>query len=73
MSGRASTARAVLLSWLAGNFFLGAQLAWTLRPFIGLPKLPCNFSVKWPRPLRPIMGTSKHFLPSEKILPRALE
>jgi hypothetical protein len=43
MSGRASTARAVLFSWLAGNLFLGAQLAWNLRPFIGSPKLAVQF------------------------------
>jgi hypothetical protein len=33
----------VLLAWLAGNLFLGAQLAWTLRPFIGAPELPVQF------------------------------
>jgi hypothetical protein len=43
MSGRDSTARAVLFSWLTGNLFLGAQLAWNLRPFIGSPKLAVQF------------------------------
>ena len=43
MSGRASTARTVLFSWLAGNLFLGAQLAWNLRPFIGSPRLAVQF------------------------------
>ena len=43
MSGRVSTARAVVFSWLAGNLFLGAQLAWNLRPFIGSPKLAVQF------------------------------
>jgi 4-hydroxy-3-methylbut-2-enyl diphosphate reductase len=43
MSGRAATARAVLFSWLAGNLFLGAQLAWNLRPFIGSPALAVQF------------------------------
>jgi len=43
MSGSVSTARAVLLSWLAGNLFLGAQLAWNLRPFIGSPTLAVQF------------------------------
>lgn len=38
-----ATARAVLFSWLAGNLFLGAQLAWNLRPFIGAPLLPVQF------------------------------
>ena len=43
MSGRVSIARAVLFSWLAGNLFLGAQLAWNLRPFIGSPTLAVQF------------------------------
>jgi hypothetical protein len=43
MSGRDGIARAVLLSWLAGNLFLGAQLAWNLRPFIGSPRLAVQF------------------------------
>jgi hypothetical protein len=43
MSGLGRTAGAVLFSWLAGNFFLGAQLAWTLRPFVGSPHLPVRF------------------------------
>lgn len=41
--GRDTTARTVLLSWLAGNLFLGAQLAWNLRPFIGSPGLAVQF------------------------------
>lgn len=43
VSGRNATARAVLFSWLAGNLFLGAQLAWNLRPFIGAPALAVQF------------------------------
>jgi hypothetical protein len=43
VSGRDATARAVLCSWLAGNLFLGAQLAWNLRPFIGSPQLAVQF------------------------------
>ncbi len=34
---------ALFLSWLAGNLFLGAQLSWVLRPFIGSPGLPIQF------------------------------
>jgi hypothetical protein len=30
-------------AWLAGNLFLGAQLSWILRPFIGSPELPVEF------------------------------
>ncbi len=37
-------ARRVLLAWLAGNLFLGSQLSWILRPFIGAPDLPVAFS-----------------------------
>jgi hypothetical protein len=43
MSGRNRTAGAVLFSWLTGNFFLGAQLAWSLRPFVGSPELAVRF------------------------------
>ena len=41
--GRAGVARRVLLAWLAGNLFLGSQLSWILRPFIGAPGLPVEF------------------------------
>jgi len=43
LSGSASVARRVLLAWLAGNLFLGSQLSWILRPFIGSPALPVEF------------------------------
>ena len=43
LSGHAATARRVLLAWLAGNLFLGSQLSWILRPFIGAPGLPVEF------------------------------
>ena len=38
-----AAARRVFWSWLAGNLFLGAQLSWVLRPFIGSPGLPVQF------------------------------
>ncbi len=41
--GRRSAALHVLCAWLAGNLFLGAQLAWNFRPFIGAPALPVEF------------------------------
>jgi hypothetical protein len=44
LSGSARIARRVLLAWLAGNLFLGSQLSWILRPFIGAPGLPVAFS-----------------------------
>ncbi len=36
-------ARRVLCAWLAGNLFLGSQLSWILRPFIGAPSLSVQF------------------------------
>ncbi len=39
----AQSARATLFAWLAGNLFLGAQLSWVLRPFIGSPNMPVQF------------------------------
>jgi len=43
LSGTHRIARKVLFSWLAGNLFLGSQLCWILRPFIGSPGLPVEF------------------------------
>jgi len=43
LSGSAAIARRVLFAWLAGNLFLGSQLTWILRPFIGSPGLPVEF------------------------------
>jgi len=37
------SARRVLFGWLAVNLFLGSQLSWILRPFIGAPYLPVAF------------------------------
>ncbi|HEX5400451.1 MAG TPA: hypothetical protein VFY06_15490 [Verrucomicrobiae bacterium] len=33
----------VLFAWLVVNLFLGSQLSWILRPFIGAPYLPVEF------------------------------
>lgn len=33
----------VLVAWLGANLFLGSQLSWILRPFIGSPDLPVQF------------------------------
>jgi hypothetical protein len=43
LSGSKMTAGRVLVAWLAGNLFLGSQLSWILRPFIGSPDLPVQF------------------------------
>jgi hypothetical protein len=43
MGGSRSVARRVLFAWLGGNLFLGSQLCWILRPFIGSPELPVEF------------------------------
>jgi hypothetical protein len=43
LSGSSRVAGKVLFAWLAGNLFLGSQLCWILRPFIGSPVLPVQF------------------------------
>jgi len=43
LSSSRAIARKVLFAWLAGNLFLGSQLAWILRPFVGSPALPLQF------------------------------
>jgi hypothetical protein len=43
LGGGRAVAWRVLFAWLAGNLFLGSQLSWILRPFIGLPSLPVEF------------------------------
>jgi hypothetical protein len=43
LGGSKAVAFRVLLAWLAGNLFLGSQLSWILRPFIGSPSLPVEF------------------------------
>ena len=43
LAGASGVAWRVLLAWLAGNLFLGSQLSWNLRPFIGAPGLPVEF------------------------------
>jgi hypothetical protein len=43
LAGDAGRARKILFGWLAGNLFLGSQIAWILRPFIGSPFLDVQF------------------------------
>lgn len=43
MSAHRAAALRVLAAWLTGNLFLGSQLTWILRPFIGSPGLPVQF------------------------------
>lgn len=43
LGGSKVVARRVLFAWLAGNLFLGSQLTWIARPFIGAPHLPVVF------------------------------
>ncbi len=40
---RSAVARNVLLAWLAGNLFLGSQIAWVMRPFIWDANRPVEF------------------------------
>jgi len=43
LGGSKMVAFRVMFAWLAGNLFLGSQLSWILRPFIGSPNLPVEF------------------------------
>ncbi|MEW6306236.1 MAG: hypothetical protein AB1705_22445 [Verrucomicrobiota bacterium] len=43
LSASRAVARRILFAWLAGNLFLGSQLSWILRPFVGSPGLPVQF------------------------------
>jgi hypothetical protein len=43
ISGDRTIAWRVLMAWLGGNLFLGSQLSWILRPFIGSPGLEVEF------------------------------
>jgi hypothetical protein len=43
LAGRKRIARRVLFAWLAVNLFLGSQLTWLARPFIGAPYKPVVF------------------------------
>jgi hypothetical protein len=43
VAGNGATAWRVVVAWLAGNLFLGSQLSWVLRPFVGSPALPVQF------------------------------
>jgi hypothetical protein len=43
LGGNRRVAQRVLVAWLAGNLFLGSQLSWILRPFVGSPRLPVEF------------------------------
>lgn len=42
-SGNAHAARLTFFAWTGGNLFVGAQLAFVLRPFFGSPGLPVAF------------------------------
>lgn len=43
VGGSRAAAFRVLFAWLIINLFLGSQLSWILRPFIGSPNLPVEF------------------------------
>ena len=43
LAGNKVVAKRVLLGWLTMNLFLGSQLTWMARPFIGAPQLPVVF------------------------------
>jgi hypothetical protein len=43
LSGSTAVAQKILFAWLATNLFLGSQVSWILRPFVGSPGLPVEF------------------------------
>ncbi len=43
LGGSSDIARRVLIAWLAGNFLLGTQVTWILRPYFGSHALPVEF------------------------------
>ena len=43
LGGSRIVARRVLCAWLAVNLFLGSQLTWIARPFIGTPTMRVEF------------------------------
>jgi hypothetical protein len=43
LGGSRPIAWRVFIAWLAGNLFLGSQLTWIARPFMGAPQLPIAF------------------------------
>lgn len=43
LSGDPGIAHRILFAWLACNLFLGSQVSWILRPFIGSPDLAVEF------------------------------
>ena len=43
LAGRNATHRKMLWTWLAIYVFVGIQMAWVLRPFVGDPRLPAQF------------------------------
>jgi hypothetical protein len=43
LGGSRIVAKRVMTAWLMVNLFLGSQLTWIARPFIGAPQLPVAF------------------------------
>lgn len=41
-------ARRTLWAWLTSNMFLGCQISWNLRPFLGSPDLEVKFLRQYP-------------------------
>jgi hypothetical protein len=61
----ARAADRVLFAWLAVNLFLGSQLSWIFRPFIGAPGLPLQFLRDHPLAgnfYEAVFHSLKHFL-----------
>jgi hypothetical protein len=43
LSGSPPISSRIMFAWLAANLFLGAQISWLMRPFVGSPDLPVEF------------------------------
>jgi len=43
LSGSPPVSKRITFAWLGANLFLGAQISWLLRPFVGSPELPVEF------------------------------
>ena len=48
LTGRRDIAARVLVSWLAAELFVGSELSWLLRPFLGRPQFAVSFFTEDP-------------------------
>lgn len=48
LTGKRDIAARVLVSWLAAELFVGSELSWLLRPFLGRPQFAVSFFTREP-------------------------